>query len=321
MSGKIPRIVRRGEPANLAQLLADDLLADHATLADGPAAVEAVGAHTLTNHDGSVIKGVDLVLITLDGWNGDAERLEDFARDLVLGGYLDPLAPYGSGRGSSITSVAIAAPAAWQHGMTVTDATLQALVAMVIDNGHPSTPTTLYMVMCPDGVTVQFDTDPTHGASCTAFCGYHSAMQRAGGDVAYGIVCDTTCGGCNGGHAPFDAATMVLAHEIAEACSDTWPGRGWYEDSSGSENADLCAWQVVQYGPWIVQPFWTNESGPSAGVYEDHHTQNQPQPPPVTQPNTHPDVWAWLKVIADTPAYQFDAELAVVAQALRSWGF
>jgi hypothetical protein len=309
VSGLIPRSTRPGEsaPATI-----DNLLADHATLADGPADVAAVGTHTLTNHGGSVISGADLVLIFPGPWYGDETRLTNFACDLVLGGYLDGLQPYGSARGKSVVVDAIAtAPAAWQAGAVVTDATVQALVENRIANGIKPTATTLFMVMCPAGVTVQFDTDPSHGASCTSFCGYHSAFEWNGQEIHYGIICDTTPVCCNGGHPPFDAATMVLAHEIAEACTDAWPGRGWYEDSTGSENADLCAWQVVQYGPWTVQPYWTNEHGGFAGPYEDHQTK---------APDPHAALWDWLGKLVANVAYRTDAELQVIASTLKAWG-
>jgi hypothetical protein len=101
-------------------------------------------------------------------------------------------------------------------------------------NGVPMPDTnTLYMLILPDGVKVSFTAGGE--SSCSAFCGYHSNASN----YYYAVMPATTCNGCNLG-TPQDALQMTEAHETVEACSDP-TGQGWFNDSTGNENADECA--------------------------------------------------------------------------------
>lgn len=266
----------------------------------------AAGTYTLTDHGGSTIKDPRLVLVFLGGlgaWWGDWGQLAQFSTDIMTRGYLDPLEAYGSGSGTFWGSVD--GPAVPAH---VRDSDLQAVLKRMIAANQVPAPDghTLYALVLPQGVSVSFDDGS--GSNCTSFCGYHSAIDDR---TFYAVHPAPQCGaggGCTGGRDPFDAFTMVLAHEIAEACTDAVPGRGWFQDSDGSENADLVAWIDKRFGPWWVQGFWTNEAGNTVGAWRD---AVQPGPPPR-------DVKAEAIAIAKDTAAAFGARKSW-AQRSGAW--
>lgn len=322
MSGYITPELRASWHAGLGQAPPDaKLFADVEVLSAGPAPLAAAGSYTLTNHGGSVIATPRLVLLAPGAWVDDLDRIEQFAADVMEGGYLDGLAPYGSGRGT-YWGLARYADARFQTGMTVTAATIADYVRAAIAAGvvPQADANTLFMVLAPPGVIVSDD-----NRACE-FCGWHTAGSWDGG-FYYGVVCDTSQGCCHAQFTPFQAACMVLAHEIAEACTDAVPGRGWYCDQNGQENADLCAWQPVQYGPWTVQPYWTNEHGPYCGPYEDHHSARQGggtdggqsgQQGGGTDP--YAALWTWLpQALAYAVETRSLAELKLIRDTITAW--
>ena len=68
--------------------------------------------------------------------------------------------------------------------------------------------------------------------------------------------------------------TAIYAHEVAEACTDKVPGKGWLADD-GQENGDLEAWILFKWGPpddphrYVVQGYYTNERGDTVGCWRD----------------------------------------------------
>ncbi len=64
----------------------------------------------------------------------------------------------------------------------------------------------------------------------------------------------------------------VNAHELAEACTDKIPGKGWVTDD-GQEKGDLEAWILFGWGPpsdpqrYAVQGYYTNEQGNMVGPW------------------------------------------------------
>ncbi len=119
------------------------------------------------------------------------------------------------------------------------------------------TANTLYFVYLPPGTSVV----QGGSQSCTAFCGYHSAIPGTNPSVYYAAMPYPNCQGCLGGLAPLDALTSTSSHELCEAITDPVPGQGWYDDSSG-EIGDICAWKTKQVGPYTVQLEWSNKARP-----------------------------------------------------------
>jgi hypothetical protein len=221
------------------------------------AARTAIG-HTLTDHGGPKISAPRAVAMFCGAVPNQA-NLATALRDIVEGGYLDGLAAYGVGRGKFIDTVN--GPTFAPGGVTLTDGQMQA-IARSIQGAD------IVCIYLPPGVNISYG----QSLSCQGFCGYHGAA----GGVAYCVLPDTGCQACHGGFDSFSALTMVTSHELAEACTDPY-GNGWYEDATGEENADICAWVPVSYGQWTVQPYWTNESGCTAGTFA-------PGPVPVPGP-------------------------------------
>jgi hypothetical protein len=234
----------------------------------------AASGHTLTDHGGPKISNPKLFILDygpMSPWLNLAKR-NQFASDLMTKGYLGPLASYGVlGSGSFLGSLQVAQG----YGKALTQSLVFSLILNTIAQAGIPKPdgATIYAVFTPDDVTVQ----ALGGSNCQTFCGFHSSA----GNALYAVIPSTACPSCHGPNDPFAALCMVTAHEVAETVTDPL-GTGWWEDSSGEENADICAWQPVPYGPWTVQPYWTNESGCTSGVY------SQPPPPPPGPPPPGP---------------------------------
>jgi serine protease len=139
-----------------------------------------------------------------------------------------------------------------------------------------------YVILSPTG------THPDgFNTSTGQFCAWHDwngdttltggAATSPYGDVAFSndpYVTDmgSSCGQnyVNAGSAgTLDGVTMVFGHEYAETVTDQNPAGGW-TDSSGSENADKCAWkgtggtggsQNVTFatGSFAMQATWSND--------------------------------------------------------------
>ncbi len=276
-------------------------------MAQEGAASTPTGGYPLTDHGGSTIPGPKLAIVYLGAWWGDTAKLESFASDLMTAGYLQPLADhgYGSGQGTFIGAF---------HGPpvsgTVSDAQLQAALSAMISAGTVPAPDghTLYALCLPDGVT------STQGgsSSCSSYCGYHDALSD--GKTFYSVQPSTNCTGCDApGTVPFDDFTAVLAHEIAEACTDAVPGSGWYNDATGMENADEWAWVFGGYGPWNVQGYQVNGIGNSLSVIK-YQPQSNPNPPP----SCTTAFWTWVRSLGIWAVPQSEAARAVEAPILMA---
>lgn len=254
----------------------------------------APGSHTLQYHDGPTISNPRLVLLWCGAHAIDSVRFERFAKELLEFGYLSKLDYAGWQSGKYLG--AFDGPS-FPAG-TVLDSQVRAAIAGHLA-AHPEIPQpdgqTIYSAMLPDGVTVEFD--GTTQTSCSVFCAYHEAALP----MLYTVQPSTNCAPCNQGD-PFAAACMVLAHEVAETVSDP-TGAGWYEDASGSENADLVAWIQETYGPWTVQGYADPAGNNVLGAYVAPPVQ---QPPPaVWQPDAYK--LAWLTWLRDDAAYAVNA--------------
>lgn len=254
-----------------------------------PVEPPAAGSHTLTNHGGPTIAQPRLVNLYPPGgaWM-NAAKYEQFCMELMANGYLSGLTAYGSGDGTFLGGHNI--PVAFAGTISAT-----ALHSEIEDAIHaaPSIPqpdgSTLYSILLPPGVTVEWDDGS--GSSCKDFCGYHTEVEG----VPLIVLPATDCGSCNQGD-PFVALCMVTAHEVAESVTDP-TGQGWYEDSTGMENADIVAWIQMPYGPWTVQGYWTNEHGNTVGAYQAPPVK---QPPPPDNPvhDRYAPLFAWLESAA-----------------------
>ena len=218
------------------------------------------GAAGFSNRNGSQIAVPEVHNIYMGPFWGDQNFLEQFSRDIVQRGYLQPLKDLGYGTGPGKYMGSINGPKI--AGKTFHDKTAQADLAKMIDAGT-LTPNenSLYVVILPDKVTAVMDSDGSK--SCKDFCGYHDAFVHNGTEVAYAVLPSSKCKGCGGQIEDF---TAVYAHELAEAATDKVPGQGWVAND-GSENGDLEAWILLKWGPYTVQGYYTNQRGNTMGPY------------------------------------------------------
>ena len=247
-------------------------LADHELVTNPLASPTGPGgAPGFRNRAGSQIATPHVTNVYMGGFWSDQKLFERFSKAIVENGYLDPLKDlgYGTGSGSYLGPVDGDPIAA---GTILNDSDARSKITKMLDAGilHADA-NTLFMLILPDGVTSRFDGDGSQ--SCSAFCGYHDAFTYQGIDVAYAIMPSPTgCSGCGDGQ--MGDFTAVYAHELAEACTDKVPGKGWVADD-GQENGDLEAWILFGWGPpsdsqrYTVQGYYTNERGNTVGAWWD----------------------------------------------------
>ncbi|HEX6547377.1 MAG TPA: hypothetical protein VF134_01380 [Candidatus Dormibacteraeota bacterium] len=121
----------------------------------------------------------------------------------------------------------------------------------------------------------------------TRWCAWHSVTSTSSGPLAYAYMpyqpdAGASCGvnfvnGTNNsyGNGYFDGFSIVGGHEYAEAETDPQPSSGTYgwEDSSGNEIGDKCAWSssstniTLGANYYAVQPLWSNASTGCATSY------------------------------------------------------
>jgi hypothetical protein len=225
------------------------------------------GAAGFSNRHQSQIAVPEVHNIYMGTFWGDQAFVEQFSKDIVERGYLQPLKDlnYGTGPGKYMGSIE---GRALHHNSQFHDRDAQSELAKMIDAGtlQPNE-NSLYVLILPDKVVSIMDQDGSR--SCRQFCGYHDAFQHNGLEVAYAVLPSSKCKGCGGQIADF---TAVYAHELAEAATDKVPGEGWVADD-GSENGDLEAWILFGWGPpddpnrYTVQGYYTNQRGNTAGPY------------------------------------------------------
>ncbi len=245
-------------------LLAHHQRGDHRLVAD-PVNVAPGGAvDPLTYHGGPTIPDPQVTALFAGTFWDDQAGVSAFTGRIVENGYLQAAVGQGTKPGKYLGSFAIAAPPSAQ----ITDADCRTMLqAAVGRNGIVvPNPNALYLLLLPDGVEVAFDQSRTE-RSCQQFCGYHSSMVFDGQPLYYAVHPATTCNGCYQ-TSPRVGLQMVIGHEIVEACTDP-DGRGWFNDRTGEENGDECAWVQDTYGQDITQGYaaqnaagsWVNSIG------------------------------------------------------------
>jgi serine protease len=140
------------------------------------------------------------------------------------------------------------------------------------------------------GDNVQIIVDLPHGVAPSGFktqwCAWHDHTTAAnGGDLPYtnmpyitdagsGCGANFVATGSSGVSGADEGITIVGGHEYAETLTDPAPSRGW-EDSSGAETGDKCAWISSGQGAssivslnganFAVQSLWSNNFNGNAG--------------------------------------------------------
>jgi hypothetical protein len=229
------------------------------------------GAAGFRNRAGSTIQNPQVMNIYLGPFWGNQVFVEAFSKAIVENGYLDPLRELNYGAGSGVYLGAVEGPKLAAPS-TFTDADARATLTKMLEAGtiHGDA-NSLFMLILPDKVV---STMADGSKSCKDYCGYHDAVPYNGTDIAYAVLPSPMCKGCGGEMGDF---TAVYGHELAEACTDKVPGKGWVAND-GQENGDLEAWILFGWGPpaqphrYTVQGYYTNERGNTVGAWRSPGT-------------------------------------------------
>jgi PKD repeat protein len=162
------------------------------------------------------------------------------------------------------------------------------------------------MVTAP-GFGSCFDGDPTHGcyASNGGYCAYHADFKVGGVETIYANIPFGDIPGCQTGATPpdhpnansADDTINLISHEQNESITDPlYTPAGWYRDSDGQENGDICyttygsslggsgagQWnQSIHGGHYALQSEWSNDASAC-------HLRETMAPAPATSPPPPP---------------------------------
>ena len=229
----------------------------------GLAPAEPVSAPTLTFRGGPLLPAVQVFTFFWGvAWQQDplatlVQEINQFFDFVLTSALMDQLAEYNVpgtsiGHGSRTGAVILST----DPPATIADIDVQQLIQQELssDAAVPQlTPSSLYFVFLPPGVTITLE----GAASCSNFCGYHSAIN---GRTFYAVTPYPDCSACIGTSSVLDALTSTSSHELCEAITDPFPGQGWYDDQNG-EIGDICAWKTKRLGSYTVQLEWSNRAG------------------------------------------------------------
>ena len=213
-----------------------------------PGTFSIVTGNGIQYHNGAVMTNPhNVYFIWYGNWTGNTAL--QILPDLILGldgsGYFGTNSTYGDSNADVMNGVYL-----WNQifdnytqGVNLSDAGVLNVVTNAI-NGHtlPADPDGIYFVLS------SADVNETSGF-CTRYCGWHNHATISGTDIKYAFVgdagrCLNDCAdqstGPNG-NAGADAMASVIAHELSEAVTDP-DLDAWYQDSTGEENGDICAW-------------------------------------------------------------------------------
>jgi hypothetical protein len=204
--------------------------------------------------------------------DSDAPDIESFLQEMTkTTAWHDLTSEYGVG------PLSVAAPIMIPGGapLTMTDEVLGASVASNVASGSSpwgaADPSTIYMIVLPQGSTVTFSNG---GTCCSDFGGYHNETTNMSGiTVPYAVIC--TCPAAFGLNlSPLDARTTTVSHELVEAATDPFPNTNpayqgadranvVWDAVTGGELADMCALYpdanvVPAGGTYMIQRSWSN---------------------------------------------------------------
>ena len=206
---------------------------------------------------GGLIAHPNLYFIWYGNWNqtngsdtpGGQQIVRDFANNIGGSKYFAINTTYSTGAQTISGGVSLVKETAdaYSRGSRLRDADILTIVNSAISSGKlPYDTSGVYFVLTSSDVNES-------SGFCTKYCGWHTSATPTAGRVRYSFVgnasrCLNSCAAQTispNGNAGVDGMISVIAHELEEATTDADPRSGW-TDSSGSENADKCAWTFGQ---------------------------------------------------------------------------
>jgi hypothetical protein len=202
-------------------------------------------------HGGPVMTGQkDVYLIWYGDWTGNKAQsiLPALVTNLNGSKYFNINTTYTNGGGTKVSNaVGLILQVAdnYSKGKSLTDADIVTIVnKSIVPNGLlPLDPNGVYFVLTSS------DVNETSGF-CTSYCGWHNHTTISSTDVKYAFVgngdrCPSACEAqaiSPNGNPGADGMTSILSHELEETATDP-DLSAWWQNSTGEENADKCAWK------------------------------------------------------------------------------
>ncbi|KAJ3024937.1 UNVERIFIED_CONTAM: hypothetical protein HDU68_007635 [Siphonaria sp. JEL0065] len=181
---------------------------------------------------------------------------------------------YNVGGGSS--SVGIVNVAGASSG-TVMVSAVESYITSLSSSGalDPSGGSLYVPVHFASGVTVNDDTGPKLGNSCTTWCAFHYSVNTPKGWIYYGILPEMSFGNCARGcgfatNTIFANNCLVASHELAEAVTDADQGQNGWNNFQSGEIGDICNAQPSTFCgadgyQYAVQKEWSNAKNACVG--------------------------------------------------------
>jgi len=241
------------------------------------------GSTGISFHGGAVMPGaVNAYFIWYGNWSSGPKPSDSATSVSLLSSLFAPGGIGGSGYDLINTTYAGVAGEIGLEGATtdnysqgtkLSDAAVLSVVSNALKGAKlPTDPNGVYFVLTSSDVAES-------SGFCTSYCGWHDHGAVNGTDIKYAFVgnsdrCPSACEAQRvspNNDTGADSMASVMAHEAEEMATDP-DLNAWY-NSSGQENADLCAWK---FGPiadtsagamynqtfnglhWLIQMNWEN---------------------------------------------------------------
>jgi hypothetical protein len=141
----------------------------------------------------------------------------------------------------------------------VTDSTVRSHVTTYLAS-HTFDNSSVYEVVIPSTSYSSSGSSTSCGGPSLAYCAYHGSYSTGGHTAKYSIQPWPGCSGCSvSGWSNVQNQEHFVCHESREAITD--PVNGWWDNSTGEEADDKCAWSPSPFigtNGYAYQYEWSN---------------------------------------------------------------
>ncbi len=217
-------------------------------------------------------------------WTGDTalDILPDFASNLGGSPYFNINTSYTDGAGNPVINLAnfgVSSFDSYSQGSVLNLSRVATIVANAIGRGDlPLDINGVYFVLT--------SADVTEGQFCSSYCGWHTWMIYQSTPIKFSWVgnpqrCLNACAPPGNrttspnGNPGADGMANIIGHEFEESVTDPQLN-AWWQNGTGQENADLCAWtfgttwtepngsranMTLGTRDYLIQQNWVNDLG------------------------------------------------------------